>query len=86
MGYSVYKNDVISSDAFTDLAGTEQYRAYKGERRLGLDFETGLNLADENEVLSYDIWCDVCGEPVKSKKELVKVDGWWRCKDCIDEV
>lgn len=81
-----YKNDVISSDPYTDLAGNTQYRAGYGTRRLYIDFESRAYEADENEVLSSDIVCDICGVPVKkNKNELVKQNGFYRCKMCIDE-
>ena len=82
----VYKNDVISSDSFTDLAGNTVYRANYGERRLGLDFISGINEADEDDLLSTAIVCDICGKPVKkSEDELTEQNGYMVCDECIDE-
>lgn len=82
----IYKNDMISSDTFTDLSGnTDQLRAGAGTRRLNVDFVSGDYEADEDEVLSTALVCDICGIPVKKKSELSKSDGFYRCRDCIDE-
>lgn len=84
MGYDVYKNDVIDSGTFTDLAGNTMTRPGAGERRLGTDLFTGAELADEGEVLSVTLVCDVCGIPADSKAHLTKVKGMHKCKECLD--
>ena len=81
----VYKNDLISASSFTDLAGNTVYKAGYGTRRLYLDFISGSYEADENELLSTMLVCDLCGKPAKKKGELQEVNGFQRCKDCIDE-
>jgi len=80
--YEVHKNSLISSSTYTDLAGhTDCTYPSAGEREIGLDVETGAQLADLDEVLSVTLVCNCCSVPVKKKADLIK----GRCKDCVDE-
>ena len=85
MGFDVYKNDTLTSGNFTDAAGNTMTYPYGGESRLGVDFETGVELATADEVLSRTLVCDCCGIPVKSKSDLTSQRGYKVCKKCIDE-
>jgi len=93
---TIYKNDKMPSGNYTDLAGNTMTHYYGGELRLGDDasFEghQSLNLDDtltampvEDEYISESIDCSCCGIPVKDKSKLTKVNGFYRCSQCIDE-
>lgn len=94
--HEVYKNDSISEDTFTDLAGnTDMSLPDAGELRLGdetyldeipYDMDgTQTTMPAEDEVLSVTLVCDICGIPVEEKKDLTKQRGLMVCKECIDE-
>ena len=96
MGKRVFKNELIPSETFTDLAGNpDVQRAHAGElvipttpyqndQALNLD-GTKTTMPAQDAKLSYEIFCDVCGIPVDDKKKLTKQNGRARCPDCIDE-
>lgn len=82
---TVHKNSLISDEKVTDLAGNLVYLSNHGERKLGVDFETGEELADLNEIISIGLACNRCGKPIDKKKEIIKrVGNKIYCKDCID--
>jgi len=84
--YDIHKNSLISSGTYTDLAGhTDCTYPSAGERELGLDAETGAELAALNAVLSVTLVCDCCGVPVKKKADLTRIKGFNRCKECRDK-
>ena len=85
MGFDVCKNDTLPSGNFTDLAGNTATYPYGGESRLGVDFDTGADLATADEVLSKTLVCDICGIPVKNKSDLTRQKGYQVCRNCIDE-
>lgn len=87
MGNKAWKNSLISDDKYLDLAGNLVYHANHGQRSLGTDFETGEQLGDLDELISSEVFCNLCGKPFKNKKEIVKTVGKKTyCKDCLDGV
>lgn len=92
-----YKNSAISSATFTDLAGNEDCEypsagelelgdtaAFLGHQAYNTD-DTKTAMPAEDELISTDLCCDICGIPVDSKDKLTKQNGYWRCKQCIDK-
>lgn len=80
--YLVHKNSIKVAKA--DCAGITNTNNV-GETNLGVDFFTGAELADTDEVLSIELVCDRCGKFVKDKSELIKQAGWKVCKRCFDK-
>jgi len=71
MGREIRKNIQITSGV------------YAGERELGVDFFTGEELGELNEIISHNFVCDRCGFPLKHKPP--KHNGLYLCKKCIDK-
>lgn len=85
MAKETWKNSLIK-DTYVDLRGVTVDYPNKGQRELGLDFETGEELADLNEIISTSLNCEICGIPFEKKKDICKTVGKKvYCKDCIDQ-
>lgn len=81
---TVHKNSLIP-DTYVDLRGDTVNYPNAGERELGVDFETGEELADLDEIISIGLACNLCGKPIDKKKDIIKrVGNKIYCKDCID--
>jgi len=92
-----YKNSAISSSTYTDLAGNAgctypnagelelgDTAAFLGHQAYNTD-DTQTSMPAEDAVISTGVCCDICGLPVKDKKLLTKQNGYYRCRECIDE-
>jgi len=51
----------------------------------GGTWSSGEYDSEKDELLSTMLVCDLCGKPAKKTGELQEVNGFQRCKDCIDE-
>ena len=95
MGRRVFTNELATSATSTDLAGnTGIHHPHAGEleipttpflsrQQLNID-GTLTPMPAQDAKLSYEVFCDVCGCPVKSKKELIKKNRRRRCENCFD--